>query len=614
MNNFLKLLRNEFFIAFLLLGAYMSTNAYIYGWDDQHLEIPILKHLIDPTLYQGDYYVETATKHFTSWLYPILAKLITIKQMPAAYLLLFLISRYFMFYWIFRLWRLISGSMVTAAVTTLAFFLLGRTDEFLYRSFCHEEFSFIFMFAGLYFFYRERYLLAAILLGICVNFHAIYGLFPMLYMLSYLLLFHPQRIKLIFQTGIAFVIVSLPFLLWQIPISISREIAHPIPVSQWMPLYKLSCFQNFIFGSATPYEVFSDLHLWWTTLAPYILLIGLYVFHLVFNPMVLRDRKLHSVIGLSWILLGVTYYFDYVNPHRFVVDLNLIRVAQYMRFFLMCYTTVWACHHIRHSKPLLAFAAAILVLACGTTDLIALFFLSLVTMVFILDEIYQQHQDNTKNLPRWMVLGFLLIFLMAVAWELKGSPKIVIYSGRDIYIVIPMLIVLWMLYKRNEQWLRWMLLVIPLVGTFIACAYAYHLYTVLSVTAPSGWQLQRNWVDMQLYVRDHTPKNALILTPYDTPMGGFRIHSNRKVLVCYRDCGIIGFDYAAAEEWNRRIHDIEPFKVVTQGRVDIAVMNAVVKYKVNYIVFMKYYGPQADTAIFKKIYQNEVFSLYQIKL
>src|ERR1700722_9243623 len=147
----MKLLRNDFIIALLLLAAYLLTNSYIYGWDDQHLEIPILKHLIDPGLYKGDYYVESLTKYFTSWLYPILAKFITVKQIPAAYLVLFLISRYLMFYWVYRLWLFVSGSCFAAVSATLMFFLLGRTEEFLYRSFCHEEFSFIFMFAGLYF-------------------------------------------------------------------------------------------------------------------------------------------------------------------------------------------------------------------------------------------------------------------------------------------------------------------------------------------------------------------------------------------------------------------------------------------------------------------------------
>jgi hypothetical protein len=127
-----------------------------------------------------------------------------------------------------------------------------------------------------------------------------------------------------------------------------------------------------------------------------------------------------------------------------------------------------------------------------------------------------------------------------------------------------------------------------------------------------GWQLQRNWEDMQYYVRDHTPKDAMILTPYDMPMGGFRIHSERKVVVCYRDCGIIGFDYAAAVEWNNRIKDIAPFKVFSRTAVDQAVLVAILKYRADYIVFMNYYAPDGDTSVLKKIYQNEVFSLYQV--
>ena len=48
----MKLFRNEYFIALLLLLAYLLTHGYSYGWDDQHLEIPILKHLIDPGLHR----------------------------------------------------------------------------------------------------------------------------------------------------------------------------------------------------------------------------------------------------------------------------------------------------------------------------------------------------------------------------------------------------------------------------------------------------------------------------------------------------------------------------------------------------------------------------------
>ena len=175
-----KLLRNDFFIAFLFLLAYLSTSPYIYGWDDQHLEIPILKHLIDPSLYKGDYYVESATKYFTCWLYPILAKLITVKQIPAAYLVLFLISRYLMFYLVYRLWLLITGSCFTAVCATLMFFLLAVLMNFFTVVFAMKNLVLFLCLPGCIVFIRERYLLAALFLGLGVNIHAIYNLFPML--------------------------------------------------------------------------------------------------------------------------------------------------------------------------------------------------------------------------------------------------------------------------------------------------------------------------------------------------------------------------------------------------------------------------------------------------
>ena len=608
----MKLLRNEFFIAFLLLIAYLLTNSYIYGWDDQHLEIPILKHLIDPNLYKGDYYVESLTKYFTSWLYPVLAKFITVKQVPAAYLVLFLISRYFMFYWVYRLWLLISGSCFAAMSATLMFFLLGRTEEFLYRSFCHEEFSFMFMFAGLYYFFRERYLAAALIFGLGVDTHAIYNLFPMLYMSAYLLVCHPKRFKMTFLAGLCFILTSLPFLCWQIPISLSREVAHPVAAQDWIPLYYLCCPQNFLFSDTLLKDVLGNIHLWWAKCASYFLLTGLFLFHLVFNQKFRRDHKVHAIFGVYWFLLGTIYYFDYVHPNRFVVDLNLVRVEQFVRFFMMGYTTIWAVEQIQTQKPWLALAAALLVTATGATDLVALSCLNLTAMIFSID-VAIRSPKSWRAVIAIIFCFAAFVLLHTLIGEIKNYPYIPFLWKKFMWILLGMAVVfVLLLFRLQALWLRRLLIIIPLSGAFISfCIYHYDYLQVKNHGA-GFWQLQRNWEDMQRYVRDHTPKDAFLLTPYNMDMGGFRIHSERKVLVCYRDCGIVGFDYPAALEWQKRIKDIEEFKVYTDKPIDHAVITAIMKYKVDYIVFMNYYAPKEDNAIVKKIYQNEAFSLFQV--
>jgi len=608
----MKLFRNNFFIALLFLIGYLLTNSYIYGWDDQHLEIPILKHMIDPSLYKGDYYVESLSKYFTCWLYPLLAKVITLKQVPTAYLIIFLISRYFMFYWVYRLWLMISGSCFAAVSATLMFFLLGRTEEFLYRSLCHEEFSFIFMFAGLYCFYARQYVLAALIFGIGVNFHAIYNLFPMLYMSAFLLFCHPNRFKMVFWTGFAFVIASLPFLLWQIPISISREVAHPVPASEWIPLYYLSCPQNFLFADSTLHDVLTNIHVWWDRSAQYLLLTGLYIFNLIFNPLLRKDGKVHAIVGVSWALLGVIYVFDYIHPSRFVLDLNLVRVEQFVHFFLMGYTTIWAVQQVQRGRPWLGLAAALLITATATTSLVALFFLTLVAIMFSIDTAVQSPKP-WKTLITFIFCIAALYLAQMLMTELKTLTYIPYLWIKFRWVVLGIsLVTLLLLFKSQVLWLRRLLIIIPLAGSFIGFCIFHYNYLQEKYHGTGFWQLQRNWEDMQRYVRDNTPKDALFLTPYDMEMGGFRIHSERKVLVCYRDCGIIGFNYPAALEWQKRIKDIQEFKVYTDKSVEHAVLTAILKYKVDYIVFMRYYAPKENNSFLKMIYQNEAFSLFQV--
>ena len=90
--------------------------------------------------------------------------------------------------------------------------------------------------------------------------------------------------------------------------------------------------------------------------------------------------------------------------------------------------------------------------------------------------------------------------------------------------------------------------------------------------------------------------------------------SERKIICCYRDCGIIGFDYPAALEWQRRLADIESFKVIADQSIKPAILNALFKYQVNYIVFMRYYAPDPHAPRLEKIYENRNFSLFRVTL
>ena len=557
------LIRNDFVIALFVLVVFLLTNRYIYGWDDQHLEIPLLKHLIDPQLYAGDYYVEALAKNFSSYLFPILSRIITVDMIPAVYLGLFCVVRFLFFYWVYRLWQWISGGDRLAALcATLGLFLLGRTEEFIYRTFSHEEFSFAIIFAGFYFFYRERLLLAAVLYGIAANFHALYALFPMLYLSAYVLLFVKDKGRTFAKTAAAFVVLALPFLLWHLPHAFHGR--PPAPLDEWLPLYQQSCPQCFPLGSANPQELITSLQVLLERLYPYVFLAVLYAAHCFVNKDFRRDKKAHVIFWVSAIMIAVGFFFAYAVPNRFMLDLNLDRMSQFVHFMLMGYTALYLMKLAQRPNPAWACAAAVIFIILGLADAPTFF----------------------SRLGRHGWLFVVLAAFLTLLFAVRNTP----FAVR----------------------LKRLSLVIPLVWMFGSFCVVHYNYVQLREKGGGFWQLQRNWEDMQFYVRDHTSKDAMILTPYDMEMGGFRIHSNRKVVVCYRDCGVIGFDYGAAREWAKRIKDVEPFRVISREDIRPALMSAVQKYGANYVVFMRYYEPQQEVSFLKKLYANEIFSLYQI--
>ena len=567
LGRFKYIFSNDFFLAFIILIAYLCTNGYAYGWDDQHLEIPLLKHLIDPSLYKGDYYVESLTKNFSSYLYPILSKFITVAQIPTVYFVLFLFSRYWMFFWILKLWNLISKDKFAAFCATLMFFLLGRTEEFIYRTFSHQEFAIAIMSAGFYFFYREKFILAAVLFGLAANFNAIYNLFPMFYMMIFLILFHPKRWVKLLQTTFFFIVFCLPFLIWQIPKSLNDKFSKGgISFNELLSLYLPACPENFLFLGRSLNEALRDPLFILNQLKPHFYLIVLYIFLLLVFPKLREDRKTNILVLAGFGLVIFSFIFIYLIPTRFVVDLNLMRSEQFIQLFLMAYLTFWTVQFVKQEIYWKAFIASLIFIIIGFGDIF-------------------HYQFKIKLYIVTLILVFLVFIVLCI--------------------------------KRWSKWdpiLRKTLIVIPIVISFIGfCKFNYN-YIQAKKHNVGYWQFLNNWIDMQIYVRDHTPKEVLILVPINTDTGGFRIHSERKIVVCARDSGIVGFDYKAAKEWSQRMDDLKDFIVMTNKQINQAVITSIIKYKVDYIVFMRYYEPRYNNPIFQKIYQNEVFSLYKINI
>lgn len=612
-----KIFQTDWFIALFLLAAFLATNGYTYAWDDQHLEIPLLKSLIDPHLYPGDYYVDSLKQNFTSLLYPLLAKVITVEQVPAAYFILYLISRYFLFYWVYKIWRLLSLRRMTAVFCTLSIIVVGRVEEFLYRTFSHQEFALAIIFAGIYFFYRERYLLAAAILGIAANFHALYSLFPFIYMCVYLLMsVRKTGLRVLILSAGTFTFFCLPFLIWTVRNHLSAAPPTENLYDNWVALYKLACPQNFTFLEVPFEEMLKNFQTFLRGAQNYLPLLSFYLLNLAHNPKFRQDLKSQTSVLTGFAFLCVSFIFSYIIPNHFVLDLNLVRHAQFIFFILMGYTMILIADTVERREWLNALGLVMLLplirFGHDVAALVGLFMLFWIGC-------NRSAQRTEREAPWVMLLSCAaLAFCGFLLFKVFGTRPFSHGSIRSVGIIAGVVVAVYVLHffltgERTQKWLAAMYLVIPF--TIFTVNYTqYHRHRIEVEQHGGGfWQLQRNWIDMQNYVKAHTEKNARLLVPHDMEMGGFRIGSERSVVLCYRDCGIIGFDYAAAVEWHRRLGEIEPFKVFVDSSVNDALRLAIQKYRANYIVFMGYMDP-GENQILEPVYHNEVFALYRVKV
>jgi len=604
-------------MALWLLLIFLFVAGYRYGWDDQHLEIPLLKSLIDSALYPNDYYVQSLKNHFPGYFYSLLARFITLEQIPAAYLFLYLASRYFLLFWMYKFWHLVSKDKIAAFMCVFVMFGLARVPEFFYQTFSHQEFTLALVFWGLYLFYTDRFIMASAILGIAANFHAVYSVLPMSYLIVYLVL---KKNLIFFRKAF---LATLTFLFFASPIIVliiqKRIVAGTAPEAgitgiNWLELYRIYCLQNFPFSGVSLSYLFKSPLNWLIGAQKEILLLSLFLLNFFFNPQFRKDAKARSIVTGALLLLSVSYYFTYLQPSRFVIDLNFIRSIQFLSFLLSGYTVLLALELLHCNNFFLTLlsstAVSFLILEpiLDTTVVILLFLTLCRSSIGQIGEKRQTWLASAAVLFSFISLSFLIYRVI----HLPAIGKTFIATLLTLIVFIS----LWSCKKHppSQIFPHWLLLV-PLTGVFLFLVHNHwRIYTLETKAASGFWKLQRDWVQLQKYVQANTPQEAVFLTPHDTEMGGFRIFSERTTVFCDRDYGLIGFDYAAAIEGLKRQHDVEPIKVrVSEPLTKETVIRPVLKYHVDYVAFMRYYAPQDNLGgVYEKVYENATFSLHKI--
>ncbi len=620
-DRFKSVIQNDWAIAFVLLGLFLLTHGYRFGWDDQFAEIPHLKSLIDPTLYLQDPFVLSLKHYFPTHFYRVLSRLITIEQIPAAYFVLFLVSRYFLFFWIYKFWHLIAGKKTEAFFCALTAMVLVREQHFLYLTFSHAEFAYPFVFAGIYFFHKERFVLAAAILGIAVNFHALYGLYPMIYMCSYLTLTcRKHGWKTLLTSIVTFVTCMSPFLIFMLKTKAAlwtQPLTHVAARQDWIALCHIYMPEHFFFPSVfdqfTLRQIFSNFYLSLGATEIYSFLLILYLINITFNAAFQKQLKSHIFVLTAFLLLGVCFVASYIIPNKFIIGLQLLRNGHFLLFVLPGYLTLLLLRIIEKQRLWACFLIGVLYIGLIPRDLVSAICTLLIFLLLLLNAAWNQNKSRLRIV---LIVGILLGILLTVGiyigfLRLSHSNPLHgnVFRATALTLFCLSVAMKFPWFKKFSFISKRLFIILPLV--ILAGAYTHAHYESF-IQGKNQGAFQTAWEDIQQQTRQRAPKDALILAPYDTVMGGFRIHSERSIICEERDIGaFLAFDVEQVYQWEERMKDIRSFKIMANEDLRPALFSALKKYHANYIVFPPGWRPPSSQSL-EHLYQNQFFALYKI--
>ncbi len=611
-----RFLASDWVVVAGLTFIFFLTHGYRFAWDDHPMEIPLLKSLIDHELFTRDYFVTSTKQYLLTYFFIILSKLITIKQIELVYFILFWVSRYFMFFWMYKLWLLISKNKLTSFCCVLSFEVLVRYQLFLYLTFSESEWTFAFIFAGFYYFFKERYLLASIILGVAANFHALFAAFPMMYVLAYLM-FKVKDLgwKPLVNSLLAFLICASPVLIWFVKkILFPPALAPELQSMDWIQLYKEHCEYMFRYGTAALSQTFPNSGAFIKNEAVHfdIFVISLLFFNLCHNPTFRKETKTMTIFFVGMTLMIFDVLCAYFFPNELSMTIQFRRHEPYLIIFLIGYTTL-ALRTISLKETVWTSAfLGIMYYHLGNKDLLSASMLLAATCL-----LFVTRSKSYNKIPQLVIsiLGVIGVFV---------SLKLYVYQlhlmginpFREMFFKIVLTVFgvssLSTLIFRNPKYhgqIKALFIIVPL-SIFV---FGYTQRHIQEVKKPkSSIDIVRDdFKEMALYAKDHTPKSALFLIPYDLSYDNFRVFSERNVLYNDQDIAIFPYDKNFILERKKKLSYIGDFKIRAERPVNDAVKNAILVYHVDYIVFPSYNMPPSS-AILERIHTTSLLGLYKV--
>ena len=581
-------MKNKGQVFYLFLPIAISSILFIgyrFAVSDQCIYIPIMRRILDSSLYPGDYlFYQPSGKY--SILLPIVAYLSELLTMQWVFFMGYVIAITGLFWAVYRIAFSFSKSREVACIAILLLCISRRQDQAIITQetfFTLQPVAMPFSLMTLYFFIRGRYKLAVAFNAIAFLIHPIAAAPPFI-LLAFYLVFSVRRLGLrtVLKTFGVFLLITAPILVWA---SISRSSGFRgasffrIASREWMGI---------LYGRNT----YAFPPLWnrssWERLFSICLLLVVSMFlKIMYTEAGERDKKALWIVTASLGCLGMAYLFGSVIPVPLFFQLQLARglyMLMYIAFIYAAYV-VWigySSHDSIDAKGIVIVSAA--AIATGDPLLVALGVLASITIWL------RKKLPNIARASGIVMSGIILYFSSR-----NFVFGVVVCTPVALFMVAEILKAVKVMQRKSIN--RFVAIYIILIAVTAAKLHKDSLRVEFPYSKPPD-----TWTQAQLWASENTPEESVFIVPPDT--SGFRNFSKRAIVGDRKDGAPGLFSESYDLEWARRMKQLQSYGEFR----DKDFMKLAEEYKASFAVTLRNHELG-----FQRVYENSDFHVYQLQ-
>jgi len=331
------------------------------------------------------------------------------------------------------------------------------------------------------------------------------------------------------------------------------------------------------------------------------------LFPLIFIKERLKIRKRTILLILSILLMTILLFSQFLPK-----DTTWLSIIKFRDDYL--FSSTWS---IRAWLAIALYCSLLLVLLKAIKSdiknailLIVIISLSLfVTNYFIL-EVLKSPSIAQFQLVRAispiayisLVMSPLLLTYQRPILKILGISSFILLSLNlfNIYLVVFLIFGLAFFFGNNRFFINPSPRFIFMLAIFIFIIFMIRNFQSIQMNVQFP-KTKDDWIDLQLWARNNTPKDAIFLVPPNQT--GFRIFSQRSIVTDTKDGAVVIYSPFYANYWRQLMDDLENYHTFKEE--EFAILQK--KYKNEYVVTLKEHNLN-----FLPFYKNDSFNVFKI--